>query len=518
MTRSTIYRVAAAAAVTAGLVACDNSTITNINVDPNRPTDAPAGAVFTNAAQLTIARWLGSGYSFSQTELVAQHLAKTQYPDEDRYARLLAASTQGSFNNPYTGELENLRQVVKKGQTLNWAGTSAPAMVLQALGFQYLTDTFGDVPFSAALAGDSIGGSLAPAYDTQQSIYTGLFSILTNASKALSTPSSSDPGLGGADPLYGGDFTKWQKFANSLHARLAMRIVNVDPATADKELRAAMAAPGGLFASNADNATVRWPGDGVFDNSWATVAKTRDDNRMSQTLMNVMLPVNDPRIPIFAMPTVADPTKYAGMPNGLSTSAAGFWFNTASRPGAMFYPGVTAYGTYGGKGASLPSFAMTYAEVQFILAEAAERGIAGLSQSAAAGYYKAGITASIQQWAGASGQAVPQSAIDAFLAQPSMTYSGGTAGLKQIAVQRWVALYTDGGNAWFEWRRTCQPSTIAAGPAAIVNYVPRRFQYSTTEASVNAVNLAAAIARQGPDNFATRVWWDTKPTAAPTCN
>ena len=517
MIRYTMHRVAAAAALLAGLVACDNSKITNINVDPNHPTDAPAGAVFTNAAQNTVGRWLGSGFSFSQTDLVAQHFAKTQYPDEDRYARLLAASTQGNFNGPYQGELENLRQVIKKGQALGWAGTYAPAMVLQALGMQYLTDTWGDVPYTQALAGDSIGGSLTPVYDTQQSIYTGLFASLTKAAKDLST-TTNDPGLGKADPVYGGDFTEWERFANSLHARLAMRIVNIDPATADKELRAAMASPGGLFTSNADNATIRWPGDGVFDNSWATTQKTRDDNRMSQTLMNIMLAVNDPRIPIFAMPTIADATKYAGMPNGLSTTNAGFWFNTASRPGAMFYPGATSAGFFGGKGASLPSFALTYAEVQFTLAEAAERGIAGLSPSAAGGYFRAGITASIQQWSAASGQAVAQSAIDALLAQSSMTYAAGTAGLKQIAVQKWVALFTDGGNAWAEWRRTCQPSTIAAGPAAIVNYVPRRFQYSTTEISVNATNLNAAITRQGPDNFATRVWWDTKSTAAPTCN
>ena len=109
-------------------------------------------------------------------------------------------------------------------------------------------------------------------------------------------------------------------------------------------------------------------------------------------------------------------------------------------------------------------------------------------------------------------------AIAAFLAQPGVAYKGGVDGLKQIATQKWVALYTDGGNAWAEWRRTCQPAGLVPGPAAVVNYIPRRFRYSTTETSANTDNLAAAVARQGPDNLGTRVYWDTKPTSAPTCS
>jgi hypothetical protein len=89
------------------------------------------------------------------------------------------------------------------------------------------------------------------------------------------------------------------------------------------------------------------------------------------------------------------------------------------------------------------------------------------------------------------------------------------AGLKQIATQKWIALFTDGGQAWFEWRRTCTPS-IAPGPNAIFTTVPRRLEYPTNEISVNGDNVSAAKARQGPDNMQTRVWWD-KAAVAPTC-
>jgi hypothetical protein len=178
----------------------------------------------------------------------------------------------------------------------------------------------------------------------------------------------------------------------------------------------------------------------------------------------------------------------------------------------VFYPGATAYGTFGGGGASFPTQVLTYSELQFIRAEAAERSLAGLTPGQAKGFYDDAITASLEQWGITS-----SGDIAAFLAQPSVAYKGGVEGLKQIAVQKWIALFTDGGNAWAEWRRTCQPNTIQAGPAAVVQFVPRRFFYSTTELSANSENVEAAIARQGPDNFGTRVYWDTAPEAAPTC-
>jgi hypothetical protein len=222
-------------------------------------------------------------------------------------------------------------------------------------------------------------------------------------------------------------------------------------------------------------------------------------------------------LPIYAMP-VADSSVYkngyGGEPSAISSDSAAKWFKLASWPGAAFGPGVTSYGVYGtSEGLKFPSFVMTYSELMFLRAEAAERGLGGLTPAEAAADYYLAIRASMAQW-GVTNSA----AIDAFLASPSIAYKGGVAGLKQIATQNWIALYSDSPQVWAEWRRTCQPATVVPGPTAIVPYIPRRFYYTTTEAIVNGDNLKAAIARQGPDNFATRIYWDSKPQAAPTCS
>ena len=523
MTTQTTLRLISGVVLAGTLVGCNADDITKVNENPNNPTNAPAPAVFTNAVRNGIGRFLGWGYNGRGAALVIQHLAQTQYPDEDQYRRLDANSTSGFLDTPYVTELVDLKKVADAGLEETRPGYYGPALAVQSLIYQYITDTFGDVPYSEALKGD-VDNTLLPKYDAQKDIYTGLMATLTKVATDLASPGAIS--LGAADPIYAGSAPAWQRFANTLHARMALRLINVDPATAGSELQKALNGPGGVLRSNDDNAVMRWPGDGVFNNSWSDNFKGRDDHRMSRTLMDIMLANGDPRVPIYSQPTVcfavpttpgcsaeAKATQYAGMPNGLLATQAGTYFNSSSRPGAVFYAGATSYGvTIGGGGASYPQVILSYAELQFIRAEAANRGLAGLSAGQAAGFYNSAITASLAQWG-----VTDQAAVTAFLAKPNVAYKGGLDGLKQIAIQKWIALYTDGGTAWSEWRRTCQPTTLVPGPAAEVNFIPRRFKYSTTEVAANPDNLAAAIARQGPDTFGSRMYWDTKPTAAPTC-
>lgn len=503
-----LVTLVAGAAVALSAAACKTDELVKVNTNPNNPTVAPAAALFTNAVRLAVSRWLGSGFDQRSLTLTAQHWAEVQYPETDQYKRIASNFTSGFFDGAYSQELEDFQQVINANVELNEPGLYGPAIVMRTWGYGYLTDSWGDVPYASALTGDQETGSLSPAYDPQKDIYADFFKVLAKATADMAAATATNLKFGSADPIFAGNLTRWSRFSNSLRARQAMRLVNVDPATAKAEFVAAVAAPNGLMASNADNAQFVWPGDGVYDNPWATNFSSRDDHRMSNVIMNILIPTADPRLPIYAQPTVADPTVYAGMPNALSQGTAQPYFNTSSRPGAVFYPGATTYGTFGGGGKIWPSFLMTFAEVSLLKAEAAERGwIAG----SAAGFYEAGIRASMAQW-GVTNSA----AIDAYIASPAIAYAGGTAGLVQIATQKWLALYSDGAQAWMEWRRTCVPNTIKPGPDAIIGTVPRRLQYSITENAVNAENVSAATSRQGPDLLTTSMYWDKNPTAAPT--
>ena len=536
MNRTLLAGVGAAAAVLA--TACNADKLTAVNNNPNSPTNAPSTALFTNAARSAVGRWL-DGVGGTRYAFLAQHLAEVQYPDDDAYTRLKAGSTSGLFNASYNGELQDLELVKRRGLAANDASVWGPAQVLQMWEFGVLTDVFGDVPYRQAFKADS--GIIQPAYDPQQAIYNDLFVKLAAASTALGSETKTS--LGSADPIYADNTKQWQKFANSLRARHALRLVNVDANKAKTELAAALADSTKFIWSNADNAKLVWPGDGIYDFPWAANFRGRDDHRISTRFLTYLRDFNDPRTPIYAMPAQKDTVPlwdtttvsnsagndttlitektlkycpsgvpcYVGLENALTQKKVSSLVPYTSRPGAIFYPGATAYGTFGGNGGKFPSYIMTAAEVYFIRAEAAVRG---LVPGNAELLYETGILRSMELWG------VSNAAATAYLSQPGVAWSGATsdtAQLRLIGIQKWLALYTDPIEAWSEVRRTCTPDLVKQGPNAIENVLPRRLYYSTTERAVNAANVAAAVARQGADNFRTRIYWDKSPQNTPTC-
>jgi hypothetical protein len=517
------------------LSACDTDKLTRANENPNDPTNAPSAALFTNSARLAAARWI-DGVGGTRYGFLPQHLAQAQYPDDDQYlsARLGAAATAGLFNGSYNAELQDLALIIDRGQTASDAGLWGPAQVLSSWEFGVLTDVYGDVPYSQAFD----PAVLTPVYDPQATIYTGIFADLNAASDALATASNS---LGSGDPIYGGDPASWRKFANSLRLRHALRLANVagEAARINTEISAAIADGGvaGMIDENAENARLVWPGDGIYDSPWANNFKTRDDHRISTRLLTIMEELNDPRITVYAMPAevvvpevvvggvqrtqnwcpaFAGGACYVGLQNALTQATASPLLANTSRPGSIFYPGVTSYGTFGGLGTKFPSYFMTAAETYFNLAEASQRGFGGLTAATAATYYNLGITRSMEMWGMTSAQ------ITAYLATPGVVYTPGNAGLIQIATQKWLALYTDPIQAWAEVRRTCQPARVEPGPNARTNFniIPRRFQYSNTEQAVNGTNRTAAITTLNPatDDLRSRFYWDnaTGWAASPT--
>ena len=82
---------------------------------------------------------------------------------------------------------------------------------------------------------------------------------------------------------------------------------------------------------------------------------------------------------------------------------------------------------------------------------------------------------------------VPAPAIAAYLAQPRIIYTPGAAGLQQIGLQKWIALYGEGTEAWADQRRTGIPNLVP-GPEAVTTIIPRRIEYPQSEQSLNLTN------------------------------
>ena len=495
-TRMHISRIARAATVSAFALfaaACD-SGLTGLNDNPNAPGEVSAQYLFPNGVTSAVGRVRGGGFDLTFTSLWAQHIAMDRFTDEDRYA-IRPGTIDANWSGFYSGELQDFATIIQQTDATEQPNLVAPALVMKSWTYGVMTDIWGDIPYSEANRGTD---DFTPAYDSQQQIYAGLFSDLTAASGMI-VPGGE--GYAGADPIYGGDMAKWAKFANSLRLRFALRLTKVDPATAQAQATAAIAA--GVFTSNGDNALLLWPGDGTNDNPIFNTFRTREDQHMSQTLVDTLKSLYiaidgatsdttfDPRLAVYADPVVAKlpaDTVYVGVPNGLQDDdAIAIGLSNTSRVGIAYRSRTT------------PSILMTYAEVLFDEAEAAARGWTADDPAA---LYAAAIRASMQY------NGIADAVTDAYLASPRVAYDPAT-GLQQIALQKWIALFAEGAEAYAEYRRTGVPN-LEAGPAAITSprVVARRLTYPLAEQSFNNANLQSAITAQGGASLNDRVWWD----------
>lgn len=462
--------------------ACDNG-LTDANDNPNAPTDVGAQFLLPQAIRAAVEQTFGGGQMLSHTAIWPQQAVQIQYPEEET-GLVRASSMQGSWDTYYAGPLTDIQTVIDKGREQNLANVEAVGMIWKAYVFHLVTDLWGDVPYSEALKGGE--GISTPKYDTQQSIYLDLIDQLSQAASMLSP---GGRGFGSGDILFGDDFDAWRLFANSLRLRLAMRLADVDEGAA----RAAFtdAWNDGVFMSNADNAMLQWPGapyaNPLFEN-W----QGRDDHGISATMVDTLKSLNDPRLALYAEPAQQD-GEYRGLGNGIYVPPLSLaWY---SRIGNFWRA----------DGAATPTPLLTYAEVMFLGAEAAQRGWIGGDPAA---MYQAAIRANMNQWDAWNPANAPTDAeIDAYLAEPKVKYDPAR-GRVQIQLQNWIGLFMNGSEAWSSWRRTGVPNLVA-GPDLTVSRIPVRFSYPDLEQSLNSANLSAAVQHQGGGlDLVTPLWWD----------
>ena len=460
------------------LVAGCGDSLTEVNENPNAPTDVGASFILPAAIESAADEALNYGMDLGVTSLWVQHIARLQYGTTDRY-NLDVDFSDGSWEDFWLEAQAETREVIRRGAAAGLPNQEAVGMILRSWVFQNMTDLWGDIPYSEALSAEAEDGTTSPAYDAQESIYAGLIADL-KAANGMMGPGDS---FGPEDLLYEGDMQAWRRFSNSLRLRLAMRLSEVDPGTAAAEASAAVAA--GVFTSLADQAQLEYAESAPNQHPYHTGFIERPgDYRVSATLVDTLSTLNDPRLGYIADPAESDGA-YRGLPNGLPDQHE-YAFNSVSKVGAWHLR------------ASTPSVFLSTAEVMLNQAEAAQRGWIGGS---AADFYAAGITAAMQ------GYGIPGDEIDAYLAQPSVAYDPAR-GLEQIGLQKWIALYDQGVEAFAEWRRTGFPDLQPSVANVNTDRIPLRLPYPVSEQAVNNEHLQEAVSRQSGAGINDALWWD----------
>ena len=153
-----------------------------------------------------------------------------------------------------------------------------------------------------------------------------------------------------------------------------------------------------------------------------------------------------------------------------------------------------------------PTFLVTASQSQLLLAEARHRG--WISSGSVGEYYTAGVRAHMEQLGMIdANSAISEANISAYLS--SNPLEAGQE-LRQINTQYWISSFLNGPEAFANFRRTGYPELAPNPyPGREVPFI-NRLTYPNSEISVNSENVSAAIAAQGPDNLATKVWWDKK--------
>lgn len=461
----------------------------DLNVNTKDFAVVPGEAVFTGAVRALANQMLTCNVNNNNTELFVQYWTETTYTDESRYDMVTRPVPANHMNAVYRTVLMDLvdaKRVLEK-QSLGGIVQAqrdnqlAEIEIMTVFAMSNIVETFGDMPYSDAFDFTKP----TPKYDDGLTIYKDLIDRLNNAITKLDVTVG---GMGSYDKMYSGNVAstaKWKKFANTLKLRMGLMLADI-PSEASLAKTTVESAASGVFVSG-DKAAVVYTGDYSVNTHpiyVELVSSGRSDFVASNTFVNTLNALNDPRRPLY-MTTAGTTGNYIG--------------GTYGEP--------SAYATYSHVNPAIVTttregLLMDYAEAEFLLAEAAERGysVTGTAET----HYNNAVTASIVYWGGTAADAAT------YLAQPSVAYTTATGPWQQkIGTQAWIAYWYRGFTAWTTWRRLDYPRLVATPKhVADVNGIPYRYSYAVSEQTLNGDNYKAASAAIGGDNAMTPLFWD----------
>lgn len=387
------------------------------------------------------------------------------------------------------------------------------AEILKVSYMQRLTDLYGPVPYK------SINSSnLAVAYDSQEEVYRCMFDDLNAAIEIMTAFVSENPGVAPMakyDNVYNGDFSKWVKYANSLKLRMSLRISGVLPEYAKEQAEAAITHPLGVIESNSDNASYVYGKGNPITVMWDSYG----DTRICADILCYMNGYKDQRLGKYIQKQTGEcDVDYAAIPSGanvdLQTVTKKYSSPNVSKNDRLMW--------------------LNAAEVAFCRAEGCllnwKMGEGG-SIANPEYFYNMGINLSFEQWnaSGANDYLTNETNTPANYVDPAGKHKSMQAPtqltvkwdssasyeekLERIMIQKWIALFPLGQEAWSEIRRTGYPKVFELQNIANdgVITVPNRLPFSYNEYINNPDNIENAVSLlNGEDNYSTKLWWQGK--------
>ena len=374
-----------------------------------------------------------------------------------------------------------------------------------------VTDTYGPIPYSKIN-----GTAYTVAYDSMEELYNQMFADLEDGIsifKAALASGADVSTLADFDYVYGGNFTKWVKYANTLKLRMAMRIVNVAPALSKEKAEEAVNDSYGVMAEAGDAAFSSF-NDGMNPFYRAAYTWNGGEFRASANITSYLGGYKDPRLTIYVKES--EENGYVGVRNGISQTASSF----------ASYQKLSNVNV--GEGDKL--LVMSAAEAYFLRAEGALRGwnMGGTAKE----LYETGIAVSMAEKGASVGdylssKAVPEAYTDPVNSKYNVVAASTICpaydemadfevNLERIMVQKWIASYPSGWETWADIRRTGYPKLFPVGnnlSGGVVNTDRgmRRLPYPQSEYNTNLTNVNAAVGMLGgADNAGTDLWWAKK--------
>ncbi|RAJ09031.1 SusD/RagB family nutrient-binding outer membrane lipoprotein [Arenibacter echinorum] len=407
----------------------------------------------------------------------------------------------GLWSQVYLYILPNLKAVKEKAAESNAAHIGAISDILIAVNLGIATDTWDNIPYSDATDGPD---NNFPTFDTQESIYTEIFTLLNSAISALEGPDNSGFNLGSSDLIYGGDSDQWLRAAYTIKARYQLHLVNKGTVTANEVLTSI--ANG--FTSNDDNFEMSYNEKNI--NPWysAEILARSTGNLSNDIASQLVSSMNgdyypfesaaltiDPRLPLFAEND--DEAEWKGfVSGGAGVAPDGSDANTGFKTDG-YYTSVDS-----------PLLLISYAEAKFIEAEAAflaNGGNTTSTGSSAEAYtaYLEGIQASMDMYD-----------VDGsdYLADGAIAVGEAGLMLHHIMKEKYINNFLN-PETFVDYRRYDFSADVFTGLQMRLEEASddseyfgqwfRRAIYPSTELNRNEANVVAN--QQSP---VTPVWWD----------